>query len=314
MSFAKDVKMQILNVPIEDDCCRFAFLSGLLRACGEYDEKTQKMSFTTDMEKACEFVNGLFKALYRTEAELETADGFKIHKTNYYKATLPPAYTHQMLTDFGLIEPTGEFSIDKLDESIFECDNCRRAFLKGMFLGCGTSGIRLDDPQRTTTGYDVEFVSKSHDLLQATAEVLVHFDISPRCVKRKNHFVLYIKESGQVSDILALVGAHDSVIKLQDELSLRELRNKINREVNCEKANISKVVEASVRQTQAINIISDRIGLSELPDDLQEVALLRLANPEESLDELLNLSLTKLTKSALYHKFKKLEKIAKNIE
>ena len=314
MSFAKDVKLQILNVMIEDDCCKFAFMSGLLRACGEYDEKTQKMSFTTDVELTYEFVNNLFKSLYRTEAELENVSGFKIHKTNYYKVTLPPAYTHQMLTDFGLIEPTGAFSIEVLDETLFECDKCRRAFLKGMFLGCGTSGIRLDDPQRTTTGYDIEFVSKSHDLLQSTAEVLAYFDISARCVKRKNHFVLYVKESGQVSDLLAVLDAHNSVIKLQDELTLRELRNKINREVNCTNANISKVVEASIRQTQAINIINDRIGLAELPDELQEVALLRLANPEESLDELLNLSLSPMTKSALYHKFRKLEKIAKNLE
>ena len=314
MSFAKDVKGQILNVPITENCCRFAFFSGLLRACGEYDAKTQKMSFTTDVEKTYEFTNELFKSLYRTEAELETSTGYKIHKTSYYKVVLPPAYTHQMLTDFRLIQPTGEFDINTIDESIFECDQCRRAFLKGMFLGCGTSGIRLDDPGRTTTGYDMEFVSKSHDLLQITAEVLAHFDLTPRGVKRKNHYVIYIKESSQVCDLLAILDAHESVIKLQDELTLRELRNKINREVNCVNANISKVVEASIRQMQAINTISDRIGLDQLPEDLQEVALLRIANPEESLDELLKLSLTPMTKSAIYHKFKKIEKIAKNLE
>lgn len=313
MSFAKEVKTQILDVEILEDCCCFAFFSGLLRACGEYDARTQTMSFTTDMENAGDFANKIFQKIYRTSAKLELVEGFKIHKVNYYKVTLPPANTYQMLTDFGLLQADGNYSIDNLEDNIFQCDQCKKCFIKGMFLGCGTSGIRLDDPSRTNSGYDIEFVSHSHELLQNLAEVLASFDITPRVVKRKNHYVLYIKESGQVSDLLAILDAHKSVIQLQDELSVRELRNKINREVNCVNANISKTVEASIRQMHAIETIADCIGLDALPEDLHEVALLRIANPEESLDELLKLSLTPLTKSALYHKFKKIEKIANNL-
>ena len=113
---------------------------------------------------------------------------------------------------------------------------------------------------------------------------------------------------------MALVGAYNSVLELQNELAVRELRNKVNRQTNCVNANISKTVEASLRQLHAIEVIEQTIGLDSLPEDLQVVALLRLANTEESLDELLKLSKIKLTKSGLNHRFRKLIKIADELE
>ena len=125
---------------------------------------------------------------------------------------------------------------------------------------------------------------------------------------------MYLKDASQVSDLLALVGAYNSVLELQNELAVRELRNKVNRQTNCLNANISKTVEASLKQLDAINVIENTIGLDSLPSDLQEVALLRLANTEESLDELLKLSKIKLTKSGLNHRFRKIIKLAKELE
>ena len=123
-----------------------------------------------------------------------------------------------------------------------------------------------------------------------------------------------IEAVGKTSDLLALVGANQSVLNLSNELVTRELRNKVNRQVNCINANINKTVEASLKQVEAINTIISTVGLESLPEDLQEVAVLRLANPEESLEELLKLSTIKLTRSGLNHRFRKILKIAKELE
>ena len=110
------------------------------------------------------------------------------------------------------------------------------------------------------------------------------------------------------------MGANKCVLDLTNEIVTRELRNKVNRQVNCINANINKTVEASLKQVAAINTIINTIGLESLPEDLQEIAVLRLANQEESLDELLKLSTIKLTRSGLNHRFRKLLKIASTLE
>ena len=114
--------------------------------------------------------------------------------------------------------------------------------------------------------------------------------------------------------LLALLGANKAVLDLSNEIVTRELRNKVNRQVNCINANINKTVEASLKQVAAINTIIKTIGLESLSEDLQEVAVLRLANQEESLDELLKLSTIKLTRSGLNHRFRKIMKIASTLE
>lgn len=316
MSFAKDAKLQILKIPLEDTESELAFFSGLLHVSGEYDLKTKSMSFLTDNYEIYEFANKILSHLYGDYAELEIEDDLKINKTRYYRIFLPQNKSYEMLKDFGLIDNAGNYMRHRIDENIISDENSKKSFIKGVFLGCATSGIRLSEieTQKTNTGYDIEFVSHSHNFLLEFSHILSEFEITPKLVKRKNHFVLYIKESGQVCDLLALVDAYNSVLQLQDELALRELRNKVNRQTNCVSANITKTVDASLKQIDAIQTISDTIGLETLPYELQEVALLRLANPEESLGELLKLSQLKLTKSGLNHRISKIMKIAKELD
>lgn len=126
--------------------------------------------------------------------------------------------------------------------------------------------------------------------------------------------MLYIKDVNTIQDLLALMGANKCVLDLSNEIVTRELRNKVNRQVNCINANINKTVEASLKQVNAINTIINTIGLESLPEDLQEIAVLRLANQEESLDELIKLSTIQLTRSGLNHRFRKLIKIASTLE
>ena len=156
----------------------------------------------------------------------------------------------------------------------------------------------------------MEFSSHHKPFLEGLESVLSHFNITSKIAIRKKVFVLYLKDSEAIKDLLALVGAMDSVMALADEMAKRGLRNTVNRQVNCINANINKTVEASLKQISAIKYINKKIGLESLPDDLQEVAVLRLANPQESMDELLKLSTIKLTKSGLNHRFRRILKIA----
>ena len=126
-------------------------------------------------------------------------------------------------------------------------------------------------------------------------------------------YILYIKESEVVSDLFALVGAFKNLLKLQNEIALREVRNNINRQNNCLNANITKTVNASIKQINAINKIQNTIGLDKLPQNLRELCLVRLANPEESLDNLTKLLSTAITKSGINHQFRRLIKIADKI-
>ena len=139
-------------------------------------------------------------------------------------------------------------------------------------------------------------------------------DIPAKITIRKNSPIVYIKEYQLICDTLALVGANKSVLKLQNEAAIRELRNNVNRQNNCLNANLNKTVNAAVRQLNAIKIIQDNMGLESLNEGLMELALLRLANPEASLEELRALSTQTLTKSGINHRFTKLLEMAEKIE
>ena len=131
---------------------------------------------------------------------------------------------------------------------------------------------------------------------------------------RKYNVVCYLKEIEAISDLLALVGASNAVLVLQNELAIRQVRNNLNRQLNCACANISKSVDASMKQLNAISKINSTIGLENLPVHLQDLCLLRMANPEASFDELVKLTDPPLTKSGINHRFRKLVQIADEID
>lgn len=318
MSFSRDAKFQILNKKITDDCCNLAFLSGIFRGSGELQIVDGKPSFcvVTDIQELYNVINEQVKMLYGDYAEIEMTDDYKINKTIYYKITFNESILFNILKDTGLIKFDDKNSLvknEKVDINILNSDCCKRSFIKGVFIGCATSNIKLSDENRQSGGYHLEFASHDYELLNELCTLLAEYDILGKLIKRRNLFVVYIKESEQICDLLALVEAFESVIELNSEIAKRELRNKVNRQTNCLNGNISKMVNASLRQTKAITLINDMVGLEALPLELQVIALLRLANPEESLDELIRIGGLNLTKSGLNHRLKKLEKIAEEL-
>lgn len=316
MSFAKDVKLEILEQDIEDSLEATSFMSSLFHACGNLNKNSFGINadIITDTKEVYPFINKIVKKLYGEDLSLSISDDHIINKTIYYKISFPMSISMTILKDCSILEQNieGITLNSKLDNNLVCDTNTKIAFIKGAFVGCGTSSIKLSQlgSKLPTTGYHVEFASRQHDFLEGLQQLLAEFDISSKISPRKNIFVLYIKDSESIKDLLALMGAVSSVLVLSNEMATRGLRNVVNRQVNCINANITKTVEASLKQVEAINYINKKIGLESLPEDLQEVAVLRLANQEESLDELLKLSTLKLTKSGLNHRFRRILKIA----
>ena len=315
MSFAKDSKLEIITNEIEDAFSAQAFLSGLLHASGSITKNSEgfRVDVVTDFKEMFDFLNTIATKLYGDKLILDIADDYIINKTTYYRIMFPQSITMQVLQDCALLGSEGEFKLNgEIDQNLVIDEESKRSFIKGAYLGCATSSIRLSElgSQMATTGYHVEFASHHQAFLEGLKSLLADFNIIGRIATRKKIFVLYIKDSEAIKDLLALVGANGCVLDLADEMAKRGLRNTVNRQVNCINANINKTIEASLKQINAINYINQKIGLDSLPEDLQEVAVLRLANPQESMEELLKLSTIKLTKSGLNHRFRRILKIA----
>ncbi len=304
-----------MSKPIEDADNGIAFLSGIFHACGQLTKNSEglRADIVTDLKEIFDYVNSIVKKLYGDTLSLEISDDYIINKTTYFRIMFPVSISERVLVDCGILDLIDGLTIKRgIDKNIIQDEECKKAFITGAYIGCSTSSIRLSElgSQTATTGYHLEFASHTYQFLEDLQSLLSEFSITSKLVERKKIFVLYLKDSEAIKDLLALVGAGQSVLDLSDEMAKRGLRNTVNRQVNCINANINKTIEASMKQIEAINLINHKIGLDALPDDLQEVAVLRLANQQESMDELLKLSTIKLTKSGLNHRFRRLIKIA----
>lgn len=308
MSFSQNSKNEILNQNLEKKLSFNPFFYGLYLSCGNL--KNNNICFFTDLDNLYLLLKKLLKNKFKNiDINIDDIIKFneitKIANKNYFEIEIDNQFLNLNLSH----------KIDEYAEQTITSIEDIKSFCIGAFLGCATSSIKISqNPQDiTTSGYHLEFDSKNHEFLMFLSEYLAQFDIHAKILKRKNNFVLYIKDAEQVSNVLALVGANNSVLELQNEIVKREFRNKINRQTNCESGNIAKMVNASIKQIEAIEKIEATIGLSSLAPDLEEVAILRLANPEESLTDLLKLSTLNLTKSGLNHRLRKLISIADNL-
>ncbi len=320
MGFAKDVKDELLEREISDDCCCLAFLCGLIKSIGkiEIDNNESVVFLTTDVFGLFDYINKILKQLYGQTAIIEIVEKSIINKTTYYKIMFPKEQTKQILIDIGIAKLTsaGLEILEETDEHIFKSECCPKAYIKAVFLSCATTSIRISERAdlKSTTGYHLEFTSHNKKFLSEFSEFLAKENILSKLAKRKNTYVLYLKNAQAICDLFALMGATEAVLSLQNEIASREIRNTVNRQTNCVSANISKTVDANLKQLEAIDIISETIGLDALPEELAEVALLRLANTEESLSELERLTDLKLTRSGLNHRLQKLIKIANELK
>ncbi len=323
MSFASDAKLEVLKEEIDSDCCAIAFLSALIKCAGQLGfgpDKSISVEVYTELKEVYNKVNSIIKQYYGVECTIERVDENTKTKNDRYKIILPSTITEQLLKDLGImdIDRDGLMEVSNgIADFIIADDCCKRSYIKGAFVGCSTSNIKIKEYsniEKNTSGYHLEFLFAFEELAENFIELLKFFDIPAKMTIRKKNPIVYIKEYQLICDTLALVGANKSVLALQNEAAIRELRNSINRQTNCMNANLSKTVNASVKQLNAIKLIQDSIGLESLDDDLMELCLIRLANPDESLETLRKLYGKEISKSGINHRLNKIIEIADKIQ
>ncbi len=197
--------------------------------------------------------------------------------------------------------------MNKVPRHLLKNNENIRAFIRGAFLGGGS----ISDPGKT---YHMEFVTNNEDFAESLKDLINELGFNCKVVSRKNNYVVYLKESEQISDLLSIIGAHSALLSLQNTKVVKAMRNNVNRIVNCETANLSKTVNAAVRQIENIRFIQDTVGINSLPDNLQEIASIRLEYEDMTLKELGEMLDPPISKSGVNHRLRKLEEIAEDMK
>ncbi|MDO4301050.1 MAG: DNA-binding protein WhiA [Clostridia bacterium] len=301
MSFSSDVKTELLSniSTINSRHCKMAELTAIINVCGfvstdSYDE------FVVIHNDNIDILNLTVQLIY---------DIFNI-KTYYVNNEIvirDNVLINSMINVLG-IKDSNDFSINSaINPAIVAGSCCKRAYIRMAFVCCGS----VNDPSKH---YHLEFTDNDYDHSQNLVELISNFGIEMKVVERKNRFVIYCKEAEQIVDLLNVMSAYKALFEFENLRVVKEVRNNINRIVNCETANINKIVSTSVRQIEDIEYIMDKKSLNYLPDNLREVAEVRLKYPDASLKELGEHLTPKIGKSGVNHRLKKIHEIAENLK
>ena len=304
MSFSSSAKEDLVKIRLKSNPIRLAQLAGLVHTCGALTiGRGRGAAFSTESLAVGKLIVSLSASLYALEPTIELSE--RERRRPLTLVTLLGDDAERLLLDTGLLlHEDGEFSIgETVPERLLPDDECRRAFLRGAFLGSGS----CTNPYR---GYHLEIIARSQAFAEQLLSVLSAFGQEAKTMLRREKPVVYLK-GDEVSAFLALIGANASVLKFESARSERDFRNYVNRTTNCETANIEKTVLASTDQVNAIEIIEEHMGLNRLPAPLYEAALLRLNHPEATLQELADLA--EIGKSGMNHRLSRLVRIAKEI-
>lgn len=286
MSFSADVKEELTRHISPARHCQIAELAAMMHFSGQYGQ-------TGD--------GGLIIG-FQTENQAVLRKCFTLLKKNYNIETVTTLYgdeRQEILTKFGDLS-------DPVSPLLLKSTCCKRAFLRGAYLCIGS----MSDPEKS---YHLEFVCVRLAQAMQLQEILADFEIEAKIVRRKKYYVVYVKEGSCIVELLGVMEAHVSLMNLENLRILKEMRNSINRRVNCEAANITKTVNAAAKQVEDILLIRDTYGLGQLPDNLKEMAEVRLEYPDATLKELGEYLDPPVGKSGVNHRLRKLSEIAEKI-
>jgi DNA-binding protein WhiA len=313
MSFAADTKNELVHVQTEKKCCMLAEIAGFMRMCGRIKlSGGNKITVITSTENPAiaRRYKKLIKDYFNINADLEIGQGEGVKKGRAYFLKIPPeGKSEQILRETGIlmVREGLNYISDGIYEGLIKTKCCKKAYLRGIFLGTGT----ISDPEK---GYHIEFICNTEVLGGDVKKLINSFvDLHAKMVRRKKSYVVYVKESGQITDILNIMGAHSHLFVFENVKIVKEMRNKANRVLNCDSANLDKTINAAERQIDSIKRIESKKGLRFLSDKLYDVAVIRLDNPEASLIELAELMDPPMKKSGVNNRLKKIEEIAKKL-
>lgn len=308
MSFTSVSKKELTQIHAEG-CCQRAELSALVRMNGTVQLKPQRviLDITTENPSTARRIFSLLKQVYKVQPEVLVRRKVRLKKNHVYLIRIA-TQAKDILADLGIFQPNTWKRIDGIDAKLIKKECCKRAYLRGAFLAGGS----VNNPD--SASYHLEIVSTYHDHSEALCELMNQYRLHAKIIERKKGYVVYMKEGDKIGEFLNIIGAHPSLLHFENVRIMKDMRNSVNRLVNCETANLNKTIQAAMRQIENIQLIDKEIGLDQLPERLKEVAETRLQNPEVNLAELGELLPGgKVSKSAINHRLRKIEEIANRL-
>ncbi len=302
MSFTSEVKNEVSkleNIELEN----MTELSAIIRNIGVIDNNSIKI--TSENSSVTRRIFNLIKNMYQITCKTTVRRGYNFNKNYIY--ILETSYkTEQIIKNL---------SLDTIDgiplEYIYADISLKRAYLRGLFLSCGS----INDPKKSR--YHLEFLVDEENYANFVSEMLNEFFLNSKVLKRENKYMVYIKEAEKIGDFLRIISAMNALFYYEDIRIYRDHKNMTNRLNNCEQANVDKIIETATKQIKDIELI-EKVGAIDLLDDkVKEVILYRKKYPEVSLVELSEIisveTSSKITKSGLYHRMNKIKELANKI-
>ena len=290
MSFSSEIKQELSWQLPSARHCRLAEISAILSFCSHVEvgtERTGNVRMHTENLAVARKYFTLLKKTFNINMNVSVRQNRKPHGNRSFEITA--------LTDMTAVRHV-----------LIQNPCCRRAYIRGAFLASGS----VSDPEK---GYHFEIVCADSARAEQLSAMLESFGIEAKITLRKHSYILYVKEGSQIADILNVMEAHVGLMKFENIRILKEMRNSVNRQVNCETANLNKTVSAAVKQIEDIQYIQSTIGFEKLPENLAEIARLRLEQPGMSLKELGQMLTPPVGKSGVNHRLRKLSFIAEEL-
>lgn len=308
ISFSREVKEEIVFNEFNQQCER-AILCAMIKIVGTLSLNQTGLALTlrTENAKIASKLHKLLKDLYQPHIEFLVSRKMKLKKNNVY--ILKVSKAREILEDLHLMEGIGIQSLP--DASLLKGDAQRRAYLAGVFLACGS----VNNPD--TSNYHLEMSVNEEDFAYYIQHLMNRYELNAKVIKRRNKYIVYLKSAEKIGDFLRAIGASQSVMNFEMTRIDRSMANTVNRWNNCDIANEVKAMSASSAQIEDIAYVIDKAGIEMLDDKTRTIALLRLENPELTLNELADAYLQttgkSISKSGLHHRFQKIKQEANKL-
>lgn len=311
MSFSGNVKEELSHQIAQARHCQIAELAALISICGAVvitPGEKYRIKIHTEKIAVARKCFTLVTKTFNIKTDISVRRNLEKGSETYMLVIREHEDALRILQATKLIgEREDAYSaLHIVDPILVQQPCCKRAFLRGAFLAAGS----MSDPNKA---YHFEIVCTTVNMAEQLRRMMCSFSMDAKIVARKKMYVVYLKEGAQLVDMLNIMEAHVSLMELENVRILKEMRNAVNRKVNCETANINKTVSAAVKQVEDIRYIQQTIGLDKLSDGLKEMAILRLEHPDATLKELGELSDPPVGKSGVNHRLRKIGEIAEGV-
>ena len=307
MSFASETKKELTNLEIKP-CCTQAELSALIRMNGSMSFSNRKLIVDIQTENAAiaRRIYTLIKKSYDVPVEQLVRKKMRLKKNNVYIVRLSQR-AKEILEDMKILGEGFTF-IHDIASDLVKKKCCKRSYLRGAFLAGGS----VNNPE--TSSYHLEIASLYKEHNDSLCELMNKFGLNSKTLERKKGYITYLKEAEKITEYLNIIGAVNALLRFEDVRIVRDMRNSVNRLVNCETANLNKTIGASIRQVENIRYINETVGLHILPEKLREIAELRLHYTDVTLKELGEMvSGGTISKSGINHRLRKIDEIAEKL-